>query len=210
MGKALIILFVSLADLIAVYLTYSRSALIMLVAAVITYLALQKQKKLAFAAIVLLIAIIFFLPKQSHSTFTEGTNFLRITSGVERLDSIQTGVKIFEQSPVLGVGFNAYRYAQHKVGLTNIYWQVTHSGAGTDNGFLFVLTTAGIIGLTAFIYLLFCIFRQAKSQLKQNVHSVVLFAVLLGLILDGFFVNSLFYVLLLEWIWIFAALTEKS
>jgi O-antigen ligase len=205
--KILMIVGISVADLIAVYLTYSRSALIMLVVAIITLLVSKGQKKLVAVVLIGLVAIVFVLPK---SFTTEGTNLLRITSSNERLNSLQTGIKIFEKSPVLGVGFNAYRYAQHKVGLNNIYWQVTHSGAGTDNSFLFVLTTAGAVGLVAFIYLLFSVFALAKNNLKRNIYAVVLFSGLAGLILNGLFVNSLFYVLILEWIWVLSSLTENS
>ena len=205
--KSSVVFFITVVDLFAVYLTYSRSALIMLITAVVTYLIIQKRKKLIVAAVIALVAIVFFLPK---SFTTEGTNFLRLASSGERINSLQTGVKIFQQSPLFGVGFNAYRYAQHKNGMTNAYWEVTHSGAGTDNGFLFVLTTAGIVGLVAFVYLLFKVFALAKVNLKNNIYAIVLFAGLVGLILDGLFVNSLFYVLILEWIWILASLTEKS
>ncbi|HUD04875.1 MAG TPA: O-antigen ligase family protein [Patescibacteria group bacterium] len=205
--KTLISLGISTVTLIAIYLTYSRSALIMLIASVATFLIIKGQKKLIAVCLIGIIAIIFLLPK---SFSTEGTNFFRQTSSLERLDSLQTGFKIFQQSPILGVGFNAYRYAQHKNGLSNAYWQITHSGAGTDNGFLFILTTAGVVGFFAFIYLLFKIFSLAKNNLQKNIYAVVLFCGLAGLIIDGFFVNSLFYVLILEWIWVLSALTEKS
>jgi O-antigen ligase len=206
-AKTLALFSISVSALVVSYLTYSRSALIMLITAAVTYLIIQRQKKLIVVVLIGLVAIIFLLPK---SFTTEGTNFLRQTSSLERLDSLQTGVNIFQQSPVFGVGFNAYRYAQHKVGLNNIYWQITHSGAGTDNGFLFVLTTAGIVGLCAFSYLLLNIFSLAKKNFRKNMYSVVLFSGLAGLIIDGLFVNSLFYVLILEWIWILSALTENS
>jgi len=205
--KTLALLSIPVFTLIAVYLTYSRSALIMLIVAAVTYLIIKKQKKLIAVAIVVLLAIIFFLPKSFTS---EGTNLLRTASGVARIESLQTGVGIFQQSPILGVGFDAYRYAQHKIGLNGIYWQVIHSGAGTDNGFLFILTTAGIVGLAAFLYLLFRIFLLARQNSKKNIYAMVLFAGLAGLIIDGFFVNSLFYVLILEWVWILSSLTEKS
>ncbi|MGA2967547.1 MAG: O-antigen ligase family protein [Candidatus Levyibacteriota bacterium] len=205
--KTSAIFVISIIDLVAVYLTYSRSALLMLIVGAIIFLIIQKQKKLVVATIIILLAIVFFLPK---SFITEGTNFLRITSSGERINSLQTGVRIFQESPVLGVGFDAYRFAQHKIGMTNIYWDVTHSGAGTDNGLLFVLTTTGIVGFCAFIYLLFKIFSLAKRNFKKNFYSLALFSGLAGLIFDGLFVNSLFYVFILEWVWILCSLTENS
>jgi O-antigen ligase len=205
--KILIVSVIAIASLIAVYLTYSRSALLMLISGVVTYLIIRKQKKLILVAMIGLIAIIFIVPK---SFTTEGTNLLRFASSNERISSLQTGIKIFQKSPILGVGFNAYRYAQYKIGMNGNYWQVTHSGGGTDNGFLFVLTTTGVVGLVAFVYLLLNIFSLAKKNFKNNIFAVMLFSGLVGLILNGLFINSLFYVLILEWIWIIASFTENT
>lgn len=193
--------------LTAVYLTYSRSALIMLILSTATFLFLIGRKKLIATSIILLLLIVFIIPK---SFKTEGTNLLRITSSEQRVTSLQVGLKIFQSSPVFGVGFNAYRYAQNKYGLNNEIWQITHSGAGTDNSFLFVLATTGIVGFGAYIYLLFNLFLLARKNLKNNVFSIILFSSLAGLIFNSFFINSLFYVFVLEWIWITASLIENK
>jgi O-antigen ligase len=194
--------------LIAVYLTYSRSAFIMLVLSTVTFLLLIGKKKMIIVSIIGLFLIILIIPK---SFKTEGTNLFRVTSSKERIASFQIGLKIFQSSPILGVGFNAYRYVQNqKFGLNNDIWQVTHSGAGTDNSFLFIMATTGIIGFGAYIFLLFKIIMLAKENLKNNVFSIVLISSLVGLIFNSFFINSLFYVFILEWIWIIASLTENN
>ena len=109
------------------------------------------------------------------------------------------------------MGFNAYRYAQNKyANLTDAKWQTTHSGAGTDNSFLFVLATTGILGFLAYVYLLSNIFILGKSKLRKNLFSAVLIASLTGLLVNSLFINSLFYVYILEWIWISVAITENS
>ena len=193
--------------LLAIYLTYSRSALIMLVISFSTFLFLIKKWKLIIFALIGLLLMIFIIPKSFQ---TEGTNLLRSFSSNQRVQSSQIALKIFQSSPVFGVGFNAYRYAQNKIGLDNETWQITHSGAGTDNSFLFVLATTGIVGLIAYIYFIFNIFVLAKTNLKNNVFSLVLFSSLLGLIFGSLFINSLFYVFILEWILIIAGLTESK
>jgi len=191
----------------ALYLTYSRSALILFVVGVVTYLALKNKKKLIVVALVGMILLIFLLPKSFQ---TEGTNFLRITSSNSRIDSASEAIKIFSKSPIYGVGFNAYRYAQNKLGMNNSIWQVTHSGAGTDNCFLFVLATTGIVGFIAYLYLLFKIMRLGILKRNKNKYAIALVSSLTGLVVGSIFVNSLFYVFILEWIWIIAALTESS
>lgn len=199
---------ISLLSLISVYLTYSRSGLIMLLISIFVFLILKNKKKLVFVSIGLLILVVFITPK---SFKTEGTNLLRINSSTARVDSLSQALEIFTKHPVLGVGFNAYRYAQNKyVGLNTTYWQTTHSGAGTDNSFAFVLATTGVIGFGAYLYLIYKIFKLAKLRIKKSVYAPILIASLSGLMVSSVFINGLFYVFLLEWIWIFAGLTESS
>ncbi len=193
--------------LIAVYLTYSRGALIMLIVSLASFLFLIGKRKIIMVSILALILIIFFIPK---SFKTEGTNFLRTASSEARISSVQIAFKIFQTSPVYGIGFNAYRYAQNKYGLDNNGWMVTHSGAGTDNSFIFVLATTGIIGFASFIYLVISVFMLAKKNLKNNFLSLVLFSSFAGLAVNSLFINSLFYVFILEWIWIVGGLIESN
>lgn len=193
--------------LIAIYLTYSRSAFVMLIISLVSFLFLIGKKKVILISVLFLLLIIFLMPKSFQ---TEGTNLFRTFSSVQRIESSQIAVKIFQESPVFGVGFNAYRYAQNKLGLNNKNWQITHSGAGTDNSFIFVLATTGIIGIISYIYLIFSFFSLSRANLKKNVFSLILFSSLAGLIFNSLFINSLFYVFILEWIWIIASLTENK
>lgn len=200
--------FLLIFTLIAIYLTYSRSALIMLFISIITFLILNKKSKFILITILFLILMIFVSPKSFQ---TEGTNLLRTVSSEARIISMKQGLYIFEKNPVLGVGFNAYRYAQNKyLGLNNIYWQTTHSGAGTDNSFIFVLATTGVIGFSAFLYLLYKLLYFSKMNLSKNKFAIILFSCILGLVVNSIFINSLFYVFILEWVFILAGLTESS
>lgn len=206
--KLILVTLLSFFTLIAIYLTYSRSALIMLFISIITFLILNKKSKLIFIVVLILSLMIFISPK---SFKTEGTNLLRTVSSESRITSMKYGLYIFEKNPIFGVGFNAYRYAQNKyLGLNNIYWRTTHAGAGTDNSFIFVLATTGVVGFIAYLYLILNILNLAKSNLTKNRYSAVLFSSLSGLLISSIFINSFFYVFLLEWIFILAALTESN
>jgi len=188
----------------ALYLTYSRSALVMFAITVVSYLVLQKKKKLIFFALTLIILLKFILPK---SFSTEGTNFLREVSSKARIKTVQEALIVIQKNPLYGVGFNAYRYAGNRLGIvTGPSWQVSHGGAGTDNSFLFVLATTGIIGLVAYIYLLFKIVKLGLFNRKKSKYAIVFVSLLAGLAINSLFINSLFYVFILEWIWILIAL----
>ena len=207
LNKAVVLGVLNIFVLLAVYLTYSRSAFVMLAVSLSAFLFLIKKWKLIVFALIGLLLIVLIIPRSFQ---TEGTNLLRTFSSEQRIVSSQIALKIFESSPVFGVGFNSYRYAQNKIGLNNQTWQTTHSGAGTDNSFLFVLATTGIIGMISYLYLSSCIAFYAKVNLKNNIFSLILLSSVAGLIFNSFFINSLFYVFILEWIWIVASLIENK
>jgi O-antigen ligase len=205
--KFILTSFIAFLTFIALYLTYSRSALIMLLAGIVVYLFLIKKKKFIFLILLSVILLILVLPKTFE---TEGTNFLRATSSDARISTAKEALTVIQTNPVYGVGFNAYRFAEQKLGLINgPDWQTTHGGAGTDNSFLFVLATTGIVGLIAFLHLLYKIFFLGRLNVGKNKFALVLIPSLAGLIIGSLFINSLFYVFILEWIWIMTAFAEK-
>jgi O-antigen ligase len=121
----------SFLDIGAIYLTYSRSALLMLVVSLFVFLWFYGMKKYLAGVFVLLLIFLFFSPKSFQ---TEGTNIFRIASSEARIESAKTAIEIAQKQPLFGVGFNAYRYAQNRYGyLTDKKWGETHAGAGTDN-----------------------------------------------------------------------------
>ncbi len=192
---------------ISIYLTYSRSALIMLLVSFTVFLVLIKKLRLLIFLLIPFLIFIFISPKAFQ---TEGTNLFRVFSTQARIESAQIAIDIIGENPIFGVGFNSYRYAQNKyANLSDSKWETTHSGAGTDNSFLFVAATTGIIGFLIYIYLIYKIYYLARTQAK-NPLSIILISVLSGLLVNSLFINSLFYVFILEWLWILAALTENS
>lgn len=184
----------------AIFLTYSRSAFLMFMMSVVVFLVLIKQKKLIFVFMVLFLLIIFSLPNLFK---TEGTNLLRTVSAKARLGSSEKSLTIIKDNIVFGVGFNAYRYAQRKYGFLNdVKWEESHSGAGTDNSFFLVLATTGIFGFAAYIWMWKKVFESSPS--------IIVFSSLAGLFVNAFFINSLFYPFIMEWIWIIIALSFKE
>jgi hypothetical protein len=200
-----VIFFFAFVDVIAVYLTYSRSALLMLIVSIFFFLwFLGKQKYIAGVFIALLL-LLFIAPRSFQ---TEGTNIFRIASSESRIGSAQTAIEIAQKNIVFGVGFNAYRYAQNRYGyLTNKYWIETHAGAGTDNSYLFVLATTGVVGLAAYFYLLSQMVTIASK--KKDILHVVTLSSLFGIFISSLFINSLFYIFIMEWLWILLGTTEN-
>ncbi len=200
-----------LGTIIGIMLTYSRSAYIMCVVALITFFILQKpSKRIVYA--VLLLFIVAVISYFGFTKYSEGTNLLRVNSSKARITTSQNALLIFQRNPFLGVGFNAYRYAQNKYGF--IYQNkknvnVDHGGAGSDNSFLFVLATTGSIGFLAYMFLLWKICWQEKHTKGKTFLKPVIISSIIALSLNAFFINSLFYPFILIWVWILIGLGEN-
>lgn len=200
---------------IAILLTYSRSGYLMFFVSVIFLLFLLGKKRYSLILLTLFALGIFLIPKNLEG---EGVKLLRTASFLNRLESAENAITIFKDSPVFGIGFNAFRYAQKRYDfIKGESWQVTHSGAGTDNSFLFVLATTGIIGFLSYLYLLASIIKRAyqnyrlkKSNDLSRLISVLVIVSYAGLIINSFFVNSLFFPFMMAWIWILVGLMESK
>jgi len=197
-------------SLVAIFLTFSRAALLSLLTGIIVYVILQKKNRLiplfALGAFLLGIGIILLNYKA-----TEGTKLFRLASSVARVTSVQNAITIISKSPFFGVGFDAYRYAQLRFHIAEgPNWQQSHSGAGTDNSFLFVFATTGVIGFLSFTYFLKKIFDEALRIFPKNPFSLVVISSFCAVIVNSFFLNSLFYPFILLWLVSILGIIEKD
>lgn len=198
----LILLFI--ATFVSVFLTYSRTALVTLVFGGFFYLGLAQKKSL----ILLFSFIVFLLFMSTINPHVEGLNPFRVVSTKARLTSYQISLNIFADNPVLGVGFNAYRYAQNKYGYrVDGSWQTSHADAGTDNSFLLVLATTGILGFVAFSYFIYKLVLTLRAKMpKQSIAKYALVS-LIAVFIASFFVNAFFYPFVLAWLWVIIGLS---
>ena len=213
-GEVWLISVVSIFSLISVFLTHSRSALIMLFISIVIFSVLIKKWYWVFGFILISLVFIFI---SSKSFNVENINLFRIASAEARLDSAKIAIQIIRENPVFGVGFNTYRYVQVKYGFRNpINSSISHADAGTDNSFLFVLATMGIVGVIFYLNLLWNILKKAYMGYKINRNgiqkhiSIAVIASIGGLIINSLFINSLFYSFIMIWIWVLLGLISKS
>lgn len=193
---------------VSIFLTYSRTAYLMLIMGGILYLLLIGRKKMVFlfgigVMVMLLLTV---------DTSIEGLNPFRIVSTAARLNSYQIATDIFLNHPVLGVGFNTYRYAQNIYGYrTTGSWQTSHADAGTDNSFVFVLVTTGIIGFVSYLFLWYRILEMVIVKVKKRSYfAKITVSTLLSLFVGSMFLNVLFYPFIMAWFFILISLTENT
>lgn len=202
-------------SLISIFLTFSRSALIMLFSSIIIFSILTKKIYWTFGFV--LISLVFILISSKNFN-VENINLFRIASAEARIDSAKIAIQIIKDNPFLGIGFNTYRYVQIEYGFRNpVNTRVSHADAGTDNSFLFVFATTGIIGLIIYLNLLLQIlkrsyltYKQYKDQDVQRYIGLIIVVSIGGIMVDSFFINSLFYSSVMIWMWVLLGLIESN
>lgn len=188
----------------ALALTYSRSSYLAYLAGVGVIAWFRKSARLFIVAVLLGVLTVSLLPRPPES---EGVRLEREESIRARIKNWGESLIVFKDHPILGVGFDTYRYVQRNYGfISQDNWQKSHSGAGADSSLLFVLATTGILGFAAFAYMSYKAYSNYKKDL---VVTATLGAVLVG----SWFSNVLFYPWIMLWVWILlgsAASTERN
>ncbi len=196
--------------IVALYLTFSRSAFIMFFASFLTFCFLEK--KMRFFLFILIIALITFI-FSSKNFYIENLNLLRTASTYARVESMRNAMLIISENPLLGVGFNTYRYIQVHMGYRNIKGaDKSHADAGTDNSFLFVFATTGIVGFIVYIRMWSVILMRSYRAYKKKhqIIGLIVFCSSIGLLVNALFINSLFYTSIMLWIWTIIGVMESS
>jgi len=181
---------------ISLLLTYSRSAYLALLFALFTLSIIKKNYKVIIISSLIVLISLPLLPRPGG----DGVKLERVFSIFNRVDNFKQGIDIFRQSPVFGIGFNTLRYQKQKLGFTSEDWQTSHSASGLDSSLLLVLATTGILGFTAYLYLLKNIW-QISNLTKIS---------LSALLIHSLFNNSLFYPWVLIWLWSISSLKENN
>lgn len=198
--KQKIILFVLI--YVAFITCFSRGAALCLVISFLSLSFIKRSEKL-----LLLITFLVFGFYFSFSWYTTNIsaprNIDRTQSAEHRLGAWQQGIDIFQKAPILGVGYNSYKFALVQYHLADNSYQNSRGATTNDSSLLFVASTTGIIGFTFYLLFLASILLVSFSNLKNgNDWGGVIFSSTIGLLAQSFFSNTLFYPFLLLWIFL--------
>ena len=178
-------------------LTYSRSSYLAYLMGMGVIAFIKKAPR--FFLIILFIGALtlLILPRQSGG---EGIRLERTSTIQARAGSWRNALIISRDHPLIGVGFNAFRYAQRDYGFLKERWQESNAGAGADSSLLFVLATTGIIGFLTYLGIWWKILR---------IGNLTILASALAILIHSLFLNSLFYPWVMAWMWILLAKENK-
>jgi O-antigen ligase len=211
---------------IALIATFSRSTYLMLAITFILYYVLRRNWKglLLLTLGGILIASIYFIPR-AH--IDKAKRIDRELSANLRLLSYMHAVTLFNDHPVLGVGYDLIRYEKNARYMVYDLKEGGHSGAGFESSWLTILATTGVIGTLVYaaywLTTLFTIIEPAKASaqnLLKNTHAFILkgtvqehlvASLLVGWFAHAWFVNSLLYpYLLIIWAIIVGTVLAKK
>lgn len=190
----------------ALLLTYSRSSYFAFLLSMLV-IGILKEKKVFFIAL-----LAFFLSFQFNprvKTRLEGAIAVD-ESASHRQASWQSALTVIKKHPLFGVGFNNYRYAQLKYGLVEPANRGGHAGAGVDSSLLFVWATTGIFGLIAYFWLLGKSACLSYFKAGKNPLSLAFLSSLAGLLFHSQFVNSLFFLPIMAYLWTLLGVSETD
>lgn len=182
---------------LALLLTFSRSSYGMFFISFTTLALILKSFRLQILTVLLFAGLIlgFFLYSRLISL---PRNIDRDASASFRITTWTQGWQLFEKHPILGIGFNAYRYAIKEYKLGDGQFLTSHGSGSNDASLLFVASTTGIIGLFSYLFFLF--------SLSGN---KLMIPALTGLLFHSLFANSLFFPPILLWIIIASGIPKK-
>lgn len=186
----------------ALLTTFSRSSYLMFLISSLTLSTIKKSKKIMVSTIILFMILLIGFQIYTQLV-SKPRNINREQSASFRLNTWQQGLTIFQSSPILGVGFNSYKYAIREYNLADTAFLESRGSSSNDSSLLYVAATTGIVGL--FFYSLFLI-SLMKGLLKRN---LTLTMSLSGLFVHSFFTNSLFFLPILVWLLLTAVDTES-
>lgn len=175
---------------LAIIMTFSRSALVGWFGA-LAYWAIKKRKWLVLLLIPAVISGFILWPKNS-----DVSSLIRVESSVSRLNNWRESIKFALTKPIFGYGFNTLRFSDFSIAPQSGLMD-THAGAGIDNSFLFIFAASGIIGLAAFLYLVYQLFFRTQMNLRP---------IIIAAVIHSFFNNSLMY----PWIIIYIFMVSAS
>ena len=146
-----------LLSIYALFLTFSRSAYLAAVGGLAIFFLLRDPKIILVGILLATLGLVSSERAQQRVGELAGTMasvVLRDTDEVDataklRVQSWQRSLTLFEKYPVIGIGYNTYRFRGAEEGVVD---ENFFSAGGSDSTLLTVLVTTGVFGFLAFMW----------------------------------------------------------
>ncbi len=195
---------------LSIILTFSRGNILMLIVSFAIITLFNRSLKIFFLSLsisfLIISSYIFY-----DNLVIKPRNINKDLSASYRINSWKAGKEIFLKNPILGVGFNSYRFALDEYNLIPKQLLKGRASSSNDSSLLFVLSTTGVIGISFYLLFLSSLFYFGYKRYKLGDSTgLILISGLMGLLIHSLFVNSLFYPPILLWIALISSLYKKN
>ncbi len=139
-------------------------------------------------------------------TFAAAFNKLSVdASALQRFIAWSRALRVFADSPIVGVGFNTYGYVGRFYG-----FDATGTSAfALDGGLLFIAVMTGVVGLALYVAMLAFVMLRSRKLWRDSTASsqergvgVGVAAITVAMVVHSLFVNSLLLPFLMEPLWL--------
>lgn len=197
--KRIIMFMVSGLILTGILLTFSRPAVLAVYLSVLFLISVKKDKLLISILVIILILTPFILPKNIKQ-WAKTTNYnpIILLCNTDRISIYRNSCNMIKHHPIIGVGINTFskNYLKYKLKLD---YAMTGDTIYAHNNFLHMAGEIGLLGLSAFIWLLlrlFLYYNRIYKNLKDNYLKILLLglaASILAFLINGLTESSLYY-----------------
>ncbi len=220
--KSLVLGAIAFIVLVAIYLTFSRSAYLALILGMGTF-TLIKSRKLLVAFVMLMVLGFSFSERVQERTLGAvdsaknlvGLNEQKPMDATSqfRVDSWMIALELIKENPIMGVGYGRYAQAVNEQGM-GIGLEV-HSSTGSDSSLLTIWAQAGLVGLISYLAIVFvaAVIAIKRSWKKNDFNAYLILGLLsgfAGMMIHSFFVNSLLFALMMVYLWVGLALIDEK
>lgn len=194
----------------ALLTTFSRGAFLGFFAGFL-FLAILK-KSIKFFLLTLLLSLILVLGFIFYQkVIAKPRNIDRTQSAQFRVNSWQEGLTLIQKHPLLGVGFNTYRFALREYNLRPKEFIQDRGASSNDSSLIYVFATTGILGLFSYLVFLFSfIWIGWQNYLSKKPLGTTLLSGLSVIFIQSFFSNTLFYPFLFIWLVLITSKTHDT
>lgn len=158
--------------IMSLLLSFSRGGLISFgVAFFILLLLINKDRIIKFKNVKMVLLIVIIIAIPFFSALTTRLSGFGDNAAMSRIPLMKVALNMILEHPIIGVGANTFRNVirsyTNSPELQGIYLHEVH------NLYLLVFAESGVVGIIAFLWLLFSFFKEASPCTKQKQNSYI-------------------------------------
>lgn len=199
--KKILLVLASLAAVAGVTMTFSRGSGLGLFTSVLA-LGIFKRKKLLIASLLILLLVFPLVMPKNIKNWSQDIKYdpLVFLFNRDRISMYRNTLNMIRHHPFLGVGVNTFsqNYAKYKLPEAEKYFH-TQDTTYTHDIYLQMAGETGLLGLSAFLWLLFAFFKdnlRTTRALKDDFLRLInlsLCACVIAFLINGITETSLYY-----------------